>query len=67
MIDREIEELQNLEDFLYGIARDLSVFLKQKEKIEDTLKVCINRLKTAQYQIEQAIEMLKEIRRKLDF
>ena len=51
------EEIQNIIDYIYGMKRDIEIFLKQHEVNEDCKRL-LNRMK---YQLEQTEKMLEEL------
>ena len=51
------DELQNIIDYIYGMKRDIEIFLKQHEVNEDCKRL-LNRMK---YQLEQTEKMLEEL------
>jgi len=51
------EEIQNIIDYIYGMRRDIGMFLKQ-HMVSDECKKLLNRIR---YQLEQTEKMLEEL------
>jgi len=64
MEEKKKEEIKNVIDYLYGMWRDIDMFLKEhgKSKCNEEYKtVSSNLLARLKYQLEQAQKMLKKV------